>query len=532
MIAAILRAQLLSMRVRAGARGPSVAFSIITGIFYYGFWTFIAFAALGLFSQPSPVETHIIGLSIALFFATLYWQIAPLLTASFGASLDLRKLLFYPVPESSLFTIEVLLRVTTCAEMLIVLAGISIGLLLNPAYGLRAAPFIIGGALAFAAMNLLLSAGTRLFVERLFSLPRWKEIGFIVFLAVCIAPQYLIRHHPNAAFIRRFAPSQLIWPWAAAARFMLRDHAGFAALSALIWVAAAYSFGRRQFARSIRFDASEYARPEYETREGGLADRLFSVPARFLPDPIAAVVEKELRMLSRISRVRVVFAMSCFFGIILFLPAMTSGKHKPSGPLLDNALPIIAVYGLLMLAQLTFWNAFGFDRSATMGYFCWPVRMRDVLIGKNITVAMVLLPQITIVWAMTAVLRLPAPPGKFIEAVSVMLAASLYWFGVGNIFSVRLPRPMDPDKMNQMSGKLQALTTFLAPFLLIPIVLAYVARAILGSQLVFAGVMLVAIVLGGIVYYVCLDSAVETANRRREEMLNVLSRFDGPISTT
>ncbi len=355
MIAAILRAQLLSMRLRAGSRGESVAFSVITGLFYYGFWTFLALGALALLSQPAPAGSMLVGLSIALFVGTLYWQAAPLLTASFGASLDLRKLLVYPVPRTSLFLIEVLLRITTCAEMLIVLAGISIGLLRNPAFGLAAAPFIIGGALAFAAMNLLLSAGVRLFVERLFRLPRWKELGFLLFLAVFLAPQILIRKHPSAEFVRRFAPSQVIWPWAAAARFMLRDGAAMAAVSLLLWIAAAYMLGRRQFERSVRFDESAGRDTRRETRGGALMDRLFRLPDRFLPDPVAAIIQKELRMLSRISRVRIVFAMSCFFGLLLYLPALTAGKHAPTGAFFDNALPIMAVYGLLMMAQLTFW---------------------------------------------------------------------------------------------------------------------------------------------------------------------------------
>jgi hypothetical protein len=47
---------------------------------------------------------------------------------------------------------------------------------------------------------------------------------------------------------------------------------------------------------------------------------------------------------------------------------------------------------------------------------------------------------------------------------------------------------------------------------------------------VFAGVMAIALLLGGVFYYVSLDSAVEAAGRRREEILNALSRSEGPIS--
>jgi hypothetical protein len=45
MIFAILRAQFLSMRLRAGGRRSGAVFSAITGLVFYGFWGFLAFGA-------------------------------------------------------------------------------------------------------------------------------------------------------------------------------------------------------------------------------------------------------------------------------------------------------------------------------------------------------------------------------------------------------------------------------------------------------------------------------------------------------
>ncbi|HEY6790590.1 MAG TPA: hypothetical protein VI365_25110, partial [Trebonia sp.] len=115
----------------------------------------------------------------------------------------------------------------------------------------------------------------------------------------------------------------------------------------------------------------------------GFMDRIFRLPSRFLLDPIAVLVEKELRTLARIPRFRLVYAMSCFFGIVLYLPSLKRGHTDTFFH--QNALPFMALYGLLMLGQITYWNAFGFDRSAAQGYFSWPIRFRDVLIAKNIT---------------------------------------------------------------------------------------------------------------------------------------------------
>ncbi len=88
--------------------------------------------------------------------------------------------------------------------------------------------------------------------------------------------------------------------------------------------------------------------------------------------------------------------------------------------------------------------------------------------------------------------------------------------------------------MNQMANKLvQSLTIFAAPFVLpLPIVLAYWARAVFSNELVFAGILAIAGILGAIFYGVGLDSADKAAHARRESFLMELSRSDGPISTT
>jgi hypothetical protein len=86
-------------------------------------------------AYPQSAETMPVALPTGLLLIFLYWQLAPLISASLGASLDLKKLLIYPVPHRKLFVIEVLLRLTTCAEMLLILAGSVAGLLRNPTFG-------------------------------------------------------------------------------------------------------------------------------------------------------------------------------------------------------------------------------------------------------------------------------------------------------------------------------------------------------------------------------------------------------------
>jgi ABC-2 type transport system permease protein len=534
MIAAILRAQLLSMRMRRGkGHGAAVLGGMMTALFFYLFWGFLAWTAMLFFSLPNQTPLFVPALSWLLMFIMVYWQLSPVISASFGASLDLRKLLVYPIPHNKLFLVEVLLRITTCLEMLIVLAGPMAGLLRNPRIGWAAAPGIVGAGLAFAAMNILLSAGARNWLERVFLRTRLKEAVMLVIVFGALAPQLLLLLHVRKEAAFQFAPSQLVWPWAAMAHLMLHDSLGPGLLSAAVWMGIAVWFSRWQFERSIRYDGTT-ARPtgtSAQSKPDGLAEVLFRLPSRFLPDPLAAMVEKELRTFARIPRFRLVYIMSCSFGLVLYFPSLQRGRSHDTF-FMQNALPLMSLYGLLMLGQITYWNAFGFDRSAVQGYFSWPVKFREVLIAKNLSVISLLVPQILLISLVCRAARMPFSAAKVIETIVVMMIASLYWFALGNIFSVRIPRALDPDKMNQMANKMQALTIWTAPFVLFPLALAYWSRWFFSSQIVFGGLLLVAAIVGGIFYWVGLDSAVSTAWQKREKMLLELSRSDGPLSIT
>ena len=76
---------------------------------------------------PKTPELFTLVLPMSLAVITVYWQVAPVVSASMGASLDLKKLIVYPIPRERLFTVEILLRLTTCAEMLLPLVGIICG---------------------------------------------------------------------------------------------------------------------------------------------------------------------------------------------------------------------------------------------------------------------------------------------------------------------------------------------------------------------------------------------------------------------
>ena len=57
-------------------------------------------------------------------------------------------------------------------------------------------------------------------------------------------------------------------------------------------------------------------------------DKWFRIPGRIWRDPLGAMVEKELRSLSRCAGFRLAFFMGSTFGILMFFPQVYLARHE------------------------------------------------------------------------------------------------------------------------------------------------------------------------------------------------------------
>ena len=86
-IGAILWAQWKSIRLlRFGAGKRGALFSTITSLLWYGFWVVIAAGMAGFAADPSLEREVEFFFPAILIFVIIYWQLAPILMASLGAS--------------------------------------------------------------------------------------------------------------------------------------------------------------------------------------------------------------------------------------------------------------------------------------------------------------------------------------------------------------------------------------------------------------------------------------------------------------
>ncbi len=250
-IRAIGWAQFRTMRNHLPRTNIGSVLAGLLSLVWYGLYAGLAvFLAVGLAEVPLAQLRQ--WLPVGLLGVFLFWQVIPLFTLSSGWSLQLNKLQMYPVSNSALFGIEVLLRFTTAPEMIIVLAGAFVGLLRHPEIPFWA-PFFL---LLFIPLNLLLSLGIREVILHSFERNRFRELFAIVLISIGILPQMLAR----TALGRKLMPYFLDvargagTPWREAGSLALGSFTALDLVLICAWTAACYWLARWQFEKGLRQD--------------------------------------------------------------------------------------------------------------------------------------------------------------------------------------------------------------------------------------------------------------------------------------
>ncbi len=499
---------------------------------WLGMFVFFAVLAARYLAQPRPVETvrPILGYVFLGIFG--YWQLMPLLVAGAGVLLDWSKMLAYPIPDGRVWRIELALRILLLPEMALLTVGIAAGLARNPSLPLwcAVAPLLFGG------LNLAAGSGVRDLVTRWLT---GKKIGEWLLLVVVLAaalPAFLAqRGVPDWLKQGALRVVELPFlPWSAAAAASLDRGAWLAWVTLAAWAALGSWFSWRQLRLSLRGEKASQS--DQQAAKGQTAtgkDRRWqgwaTWPSRLFPDPLAAVIEKEIRSLARTSRFRTVFFMGFTFGLIVWLPlAMSGGSGR--GWVAQNFLTVVSGYALLLLSEVCFYNIFGFDRAATQLYYLAPVRLSTALTAKNAAAVFFVVAQVTAVALACVVIRTPLTVSMVGESLTVSATLTLVLMGIGNLASTYAPRAMNPNNPWKQSGnmKIGLYVLLIYPLVSVPVVLAYLARYAFGREAAFYAAMSIAVVIAFCFYWVARDSAVSKLDADRERILGLLSQVDAP----
>jgi ABC-2 type transport system permease protein len=424
--------------------------------------------------------------------------------------------------------------------MLLVLIGIFVGLATASGHSLWA---LSAGLALFVPFNMFFSAGMRNLVERIFQRRMLRETVLVIMVTLTILPQMLVFSERFRDFAHDAIRSDHPYPvWGApsgvCSAIALGTAGWFEIAVAIAYASAAGVFGYFMFRSSCKLTSASTAGEQAprirasKTRESvfGRLIRAFGAP---FPDPLGALVEKEIKYLWRSPRFRLPFFMGFTFGVIAWTPIL----YRMEGALGDwmkaGAVSFISLYAMLLLGPVLFLNRFGFDRGAARFYFWMPVSFEELLSAKNLATSMFAYFETAAVGVMCWIAGLPVGPREILEAFAVTTTALFYLQSVGNHMSVHFPIASNPDRVSragQGHGLRAAVQFLLFPLSLTPVFAAFLWRYLFESQSGFIWMMLAAAILGGLIYWATFLHAASFAQKHREIFLSHLSRGEGPLA--
>jgi len=536
---AIVWAQYRTIFNRFPRNRGGAALAWFFSLVWYAMFALLAVVAAFALPEVTGRALLITTLDFGLLAALMYWQLMPLMMATSGLSLDLKRLLVYPIPERRMFGIEVLLRASTGIEVLLVMTGAAVGLWRNPIVPWWGPLWFI----PFTAFNLCLSAGVRDLLTRLLRRRGVREMVVLGLLLLTQLPNILVRTIPAeklAEYLRKYSAFSAVLPlpWQWTARLAAGQLSASAFFGLALWLFLGAWFGYSQFRRGLHFDAAEAEsadrKPAGPPGRLSFGERVAGLPVRFLPEPLATLVQKELLTLPRVPRFRTLFLMGAFFSLIIWLPYLSKpgGAGATTGFMPNNFLTIVVLYSMLLLTEPLFANVFAYDRKAAQAYYVLPVRFSNVLIAKNATALLFVTLEIIVVCLLAALFRAPMTAQHLAESLATVFVFAAFLFAVGNLTSVRFAKSVDPSNPWRGKGSGRAGGWLMLVYIaaMPSVVIAHLAKYAFQNELAFFAVQAAALFVATLTYVVTFELAVESADKEREQFLSALGAGESIIS--
>lgn len=509
---------------------------LVTSFFVVG--GFGGFAAAAGFSWWLVSQNQAEFLAVPLWTIFVFWQLFPLMATAFTNNPDSSELLRFPLTYRSYFLVRLAYGLFDPASALGTV--VVIGVLLGTAV---ARPLLFPWAalvlLMFAAFNLVLMQTVFAWLERWLAQRRTREIFGVLFILAMLSFQLIgpimqhVEGRPHPQFRRAIAfgaqVQALLPPGLAANAIGQVSHQkyerGFASLLSLALLTLAVGFLlhlriRAQFHGESLSEAA--ARPREKQVHGPQVG--WHLPG--LSQPVAAVFEKEMRYLSRSGPMLLTLIMPVFMLVIFRLGPLNAMRHSSAlSRTPDMAFPGAAAYAVLVLTNLVY-NSFGGEGGGLQFFYACPVRFSQIVLGKNLTHAAVLLANAIFAWfAVTYLYGAPHLAVTVATAVGLMFAAPLN-FTVGNLLSIYSPKKRDFSTFGRQNV---SQTTVLASFGMQIVIVGLGAGVFMVAKLydnlwiaVFLFLILAAISIP--VYIAVLRSLDGIAAQRQETLLAELCR--------
>lgn len=476
-------------------------------------------------------------MSILFWAIFVWWQILPIFVAGFGANFEFRNLLRFPMSLRAFYILglgygfaDFAAAASLCwiGSMLVAVATTHLQLL----------PVMLLTSLLFILANVTLERLIGSWLERIFASRRAREVMVGIFVLSMVSLNFL-----NPA-LRQWGehgtqPKILLWlpylSWlpgslagnaiAGAARENAQSQL-LAVIGLLLWVVAtSLLLLQRYRAQYFGEEISEGTAPAAIRR---VARRKFASASEqgLLSPAIAGVMRKEYRYLTRNGFSFISLLLPPV--MVIFFSLQFAGRHsalKEHGLAPQTFFPAVMAYLILILMSPAY-NSFAFEGRGIQSYFMAPVRMRDVLVGKNLFLVCLVALELTVSLSVL-VWRIGFP--SLATLLSTVAAASFAVAGqlaIANWSALSFPKKMEIGKMKGQRNSGVAVWTAFG----VQIVIGGIATTVflagrwLGSPWLpvawFAG--LTAAAVGG--YVASLDPLSDLAERKKELLIETLCR--------
>ena len=512
---------------------------------------------LGVVIASISSSLLVLGVSVAFFFGTqvfldrnrvewlsllfwaifVWWQIVPIFMAGFGANFEFRNLLRFPLSLRTFYILGLAYGFADFAAIA-ALCWIAAMLAAVATEQMQLLPVMLAACALFVLVNVTLGRLVGSWLERLLANRRVRELTVGLFVLSMVALNFLnpVLEHWDKGEAQPFllhALPYLSWlpgslTGSAIAAFVHEDRQGFAlgCGALLLWAAvSSVLLWQRYRMQYLGEELSEETGPALRKRAAKRATYAAESP-ELVPPAIAGVVRKEIRYLTRngfaFLQLLLPPVMVLFFS---FQFAGANSALKGHGLSPQSFFPAVIAYLILILLTPAY-NSFAFESYGIQTYFMAPVRMRDVLVGKNLFLVGLVALELAIslgllVWR----LGFPGLP-IFLSTVAAATFAVAGQLTIANWSALSFPKKMEIGKMKgQRNSGIAVWTAFGVQILIggIATVVLLLGNWTGKSWLpvtLFAA--LIAAALGG--YVASLDPLNRLAEEKKELLIETLCR--------
>jgi ABC-2 type transport system permease protein len=504
-----------------------------------------AVGGLGGFTAATGFAWYFVSQDKAEMLAALlwpiffFWQVFPVMSTAFTNNPDSSDLLRFPLTYRDYFLIRLAYGFCDPASALGSLGVL--GVFLGVSFARPALlPWTLLVLLTFVLFNLVLMQTVFAWLERWLAQRRTREIMGVLFILVMLSFQLIgpmmehVGKKPRPELQRATEivtrVQAALPPGFAANAVAQASHANYVAgLTSLLFLGAVtLAVGsllhlrlRAQFRGENLSEAG--ARPTVAQVQGLRVG--WDLPG--LPEVVAAVFEKEVRYLARSGPMLLTLVMPIFMLVVFRLGPMNPLRHQSNfftrAP--DMAFPAAAAYSLLVLMNLVF-NSFGGDAGGIQFFYASPANFRQILLGKNLTHASILLANTAMAWVAVSYFYGTPQLAISIATLAGLLFAAPLNFTAGNLLSIYSPRKRDFATFGRQNA---SQTTVLASLGIQAVIVAVGAAAFLIARfynnlwiaaLIFLALSAISIPL----YLMVLRRIDGIALQRRETLVAELCR--------